>query len=1035
MLNLIKKSLRLLLLGVAGILLLIHSALAQTESNSKGEAAYKAGQYQIAITEFKQAWDQAKIQNGETDPKTLKFASNLAAAYQDMGLYKEALNLNQYIVDIRSQLLPKNHEDILAAQNRLAINKSSLGNTKEAIKVYEEIYEIRKQTLGEKDPKTIQSLNNIAFSLQKLGKLNESLELTTKVVALRKEVLGIKAENTLNSLNTLASLYVDLGDYPKALQIEEEVLKLRKETLGENHPATLSAMSSIALIYRHLGRNSESLLLDERILKLRTESLGPNHPSTLTSMNNLAINYGILGRNEERVKLYEQVLEEKIRTIGERNSSTLRSMNNLAISYRSIGKDQESLDLNKKTYELCTETLGYEHPITLETMASLATAYNRNRNYLKALEVHSELLKLRTKILGQKHPQTISTMSSIAATYGNLERYDEQIDTYKKVYALRKEVLGDTHPHTVDTVASLSKAYQKQGNISAAAMLASEYINGAELQRQQAGLSAENKQGLFEKYANTYRNFSYLQAEDNHVDEAFKISELSKARTLLESMASQMANRSSTIPANDRKNLELYSNKIEAMTQLIEKSNSPEEKRNLELNKNNLIADYQKLQKTLKDKYPKFAQLSDVKIVGKENLNKLIPQKSIAVSYLINGPTISAFIIDPNGNIKFQKLADIPNLGDTIEIARKYTSVGDGFIEAFSIEGRKAWQLANGDYVLRDISKSPPKNASPLTSGKGVIESLSKSLIEPLEPYIKGNSLLIISPDGPLAQLPFEVLETKSTQGANQTNLVSKIAIDYTQSLSTYALSKSLQSQLKELTNRKSLLAVGNPDYININPGNSSNELTRSAAINNLEKVTDLDTLWNPLPGTEIEVKKISALFPNSNKVLIGKDATEQNMQKLNESGDIKNYQYILMSAHGYLSPNQPALSSIVLGLRNKTSAADGYITATEWSEYNLKSDLTVLSACDSGVGKVINGEGVMGLPFALFVAGNVNTVLSLWPVDDAATALFMETFFKKLKSGETTADALKHTKQNFMQSKEYSNPKYWAPFILVGAG
>ena len=158
-------------------------------------------------------------------------------------------------------------------------------------------------------------------------------------------------------------------------------------------------------------------------------------------------------------------------------------------------------------------------------------------------------------------------------------------------------------------------------------------------------------------------------------------------------------------------------------------------------------------------------------------------------------------------------------------------------------------------------------------------------------------------------------------------------------------------------------------------------------------------------------------------------------MQQLNQSGEIKNYQYILMSAHGYLSPNQPALSSIVLGLRNKSPSADGYITATEWSDYNLKSDLTVLSACDSGIGKVINGEGVMGLPFALFVAGNVNTVLSLWPVDDAATALFMETFFKKLKSGETTADALRHTKQYFMQSKEYSNPKYWAPFILVGAG
>ena len=94
-----------------------------------------------------------------------------------------------------------------------------------------------------------------------------------------------------------------------------------------------------------------------------------------------------------------------------------------------------------------------------------------------------------------------------------------------------------------------------------------------------------------------------------------------------------------------------------------------------------------------------------------------------------------------------------------------------------------------------------------------------------------------------------------------------------------------------------------------------------------------------------------------------------------------------------------------------------------------------MLSACDSGIGKVINGEGVMGLPFALFVAGNVNTILSLWPVDDEATAIFMETFFKKLKSGESTTDALKNTKQNFIKSNQYSDPKYWSAFILVGAG
>jgi CHAT domain-containing protein len=89
-----------------------------------------------------------------------------------------------------------------------------------------------------------------------------------------------------------------------------------------------------------------------------------------------------------------------------------------------------------------------------------------------------------------------------------------------------------------------------------------------------------------------------------------------------------------------------------------------------------------------------------------------------------------------------------------------------------------------------------------------------------------------------------------------------------------------------------------------------------------------------------------------------------------------------------------------VLGLQQRTPEADGYVTAAEWPAYDLRSELAVLSACDSGVGKVVSGEGVMGLPFAMFVAGNVNTLLSLWPVDDRATAEFVTAFFEPLKAG-----------------------------------
>jgi CHAT domain-containing protein len=139
-----------------------------------------------------------------------------------------------------------------------------------------------------------------------------------------------------------------------------------------------------------------------------------------------------------------------------------------------------------------------------------------------------------------------------------------------------------------------------------------------------------------------------------------------------------------------------------------------------------------------------------------------------------------------------------------------------------------------------------------------------------------------------------------------------------------------------------------------------------------------------------------------------------------------------LFSAHGYLAQNS-ALSSLVLSQLGNPPEIDGYVTASEWPLYDVKSDLTVLSACDTGVGRTQAGESVMGLPYALFVAGNKNTLLSLWPVDDDATAEFMRRFFTKLKAGASQPDALRQTKQEFTQHPQWSAPRFWAAFVLYG--
>jgi CHAT domain-containing protein len=122
-----------------------------------------------------------------------------------------------------------------------------------------------------------------------------------------------------------------------------------------------------------------------------------------------------------------------------------------------------------------------------------------------------------------------------------------------------------------------------------------------------------------------------------------------------------------------------------------------------------------------------------------------------------------------------------------------------------------------------------------------------------------------------------------------------------------------------------------------------------------------------------------------------------------------------------------------VLGQVDKAPGTDGYVTAGEWPGYDLRSDLVVLSACDTGLGKVVQGEGVMGLSYALYVAGNRNTLLSLWPVVDESTAEFMTAFFTKLKTGMAQSEALNRTKREFIAGSRFARPVFWAPFVLYG--
>ena len=322
---------------------------------------------------------------------------------------------------------------------------------------------------------------------------------------------------------------------------------------------------------------------------------------------------------------------------------------------------------------------------------------------------------------------------------------------------------------------------------------------------------------------------------------------------------------------------------------------------------------------------------------------------------------------------------------------------------------------------------------------------LGKMLLEPLKKQFIGKKRLIISPDGASALIPFETLIL------DKEPLITTHNVNYVQSLSVLALLKKREKQYQTIENQGSILAMGAARYES--PGQMIKRKQCNQSQRNLQynletlsrNLSDperyyqraykaLDIAWCDLPGTEKELSEIETIFADEQPLIFrNKQATEAKLQKLNKQGILTHYRYLHFSAHGYLSVETPALSALVLDQLTKSKNTDGFITASEWPSYNLKSDLMVLSACQTGLGKVVRGEGIMGLPYALYVAGNKNTLLTLWSVLDDSTADFMTSFFKKLKHGMSQIDALSATKREFLNSEKYQRPLFWAPFVLYG--
>lgn len=391
--------------------------------------------------------------------------------------------------------------------------------------------------------------------------------------------------------------------------------------------------------------------------------------------------------------------------------------------------------------------------------------------------------------------------------------------------------------------------------------------------------------------------------------------------------------------------------------------------------------------------------------------------------------------------------------GELIALDSYCLVITDKSVTAIPLDGEYDFDAAITK--LRDsvIPRSALAKPTPEVVFEGIRNELYEKLIEPAMPYLKGKRQLLIVPDGNLAFLPFDIL--RKDEDAKM--LCQQFVLALSPSVSVSMIADSTRNKGLEM------LAFGAAWYDESMSADehrrtfASQDMTRGRMrgfVNPAEFVSAADVArysdspagyfgqknlrWKDLPGTlaELAVLKEKAVGKKRYDEYVQENASESNIKQLSHDGTLAQYPILHFACHGYFDKDFSDMSSIlfseVSGRLSDTSSEDGYLTIHEVATLNLDADMVCLSACETGLGKIKSGDGMTGLTRAFMVAGSRHVGATLWSVDDAATAEFMASMYKKIeKKGMTYEQAYRQTKAEFINSDDYAHPYYWAAFVL----
>lgn len=866
------------------------------------------------------------------------------------------------------------------------------------------------------DKGKIEALKHLGSHHRERGERQTALKIWQQALALAEE--AGESSLVISMHYNLCAVWQELGNLDEAMQqCQASLTKAEVSGTKSNLAFANNALGGIAV---RRGENEKAVAYFLKSSALFNE-VG-NKLNELFSLQNLGLSYYALGNFTAALQAYSRSLPL---------AETLDNQANLAKGLARISSIHASLGNTKLALETAQRSLALYEKLGLKaeigkTLATISYTYAVAAEYEQALEYGLKGLQLAQET--NDETATRNSLISIATAYFHLKKLPESEEYFQRALVLSEQ--QRQHDSITNCFLNLSKVYLKQGKDaeslkyadlairhsrqtgnqgylwmslqhSASALVALKQEEQARTRFEEAlavlealreNLAAgENVRADFLAHRiEPYQNLTSLLMSQGKTAEAFQLAERAKARVLLDAMSAGQADISKAMTDDERRQQRRLRDELTNANSRLSRAAqaakpNPQQLADLKVALEKARLDYESFQTRLYAAHPELrAQRGEAPIIKTDELAAMLDDKTALLEFAVTGQAAYLFAITRTGKAQPEIRAyTLPIKQD--ELAKQAN------------EFRR--QLASLDLGFR-------------ASAKGLYDLLLK----PAAAQLAGKTRIVIVPDAALWELPFQALI------AGDRYLIENAAVSYAPSLTVLREMQATQKQRS--TMRGGLLAFGNPVF--------NAETDERAAI------AKRDEKLLPLPEAETEVKALAQLHGAGSRVFIGAEASEARLKSEAASAGILHF-----ATHGILNDAAPLYSHLALAAGDKTEDGqneDGMLEAWELLRMDLKADLAVLSACETARGKIGAGEGVIGLSWALFVAGVPSTVVSQWKVESSSTRDLMVGFHRNLKGagnkpGLPKAEALRQSALSLLKKPATNHPFYWAGFVLIGNG